>query len=185
MVSRLGVSASGAMETPHVLFVTPNADGSADLRHATRAADGSWSVALLDAGRPAGCTDTPTAGAVCAADGVSFAPIAVVASGSGDVRSYWVRVHETGTLTGVCDGPFPGGGGPPPPPPFCTWVGATTRDARLFVATPGLPSAQVDTDTDLLVATAVLDGRGFMHIAAYDTTSGGLGVRYLMVGAPL
>lgn len=185
-VPRIGVSASSAIETPHVLFLVPKADGSSDLYYATRASAGSWSVVLLELGRPAGCTGTPVAGATCSADGLSFVPVAVIASGSGDVRLFWGRNHETGTLTGRCDvGPFPGGGGPPPPPPFCFWDGALTRDARLIVGTPGLPSAEVGAGIDLLTATAVLDGAGHVHIAAYDTASGGTGVRYLMVGAPL
>jgi hypothetical protein len=179
-VARLGVVTQGGVEVPHVLFAAPLADGTTELRHATRAADGTWSVAVLKTGRLRGCDTPATDGATCLVDGIQLVPVAVVTSGSGDVRLFWASVHEYGTLTGTCSGG-------PPGPPRCGWSGTPTRDGTLVVATPGGSSSDVGLGGDLLNATAVVDGLGFVHIAAYDllTSGSGPGVRYLMVGAPL
>jgi hypothetical protein len=178
--ARLGVVTQGGVEVPHVLFAAPLADGTSELRHATRAADGTWSVEVLKTGRLRGCDIPATDGATCVVDGIQLVPVAVITSGSGEVRLFWASVHEYGTLAGTCSGA-------PPGPPRCGSSGTPTRDGTLVVATPGVSTSEVGLGGDLQMATAVVDGLGFVHIAGYDlmVSGSGPGVRYLMVGAPL
>lgn len=156
---RLGVTGEGAGQ-PHVLFVDPG-DGArpARLEYATRTSD-EWTVEVVEEDQhdstcgtlPVSSTDT------CTSVDVVHAPIAVLTSGSGDVRLLYSRHESVQEFGAQCD---EGG---------CYWAPAapTSIDSVKI----GWPTVSGIDETDLIdgvnitTASAVLDSRGRIHVVA-------------------
>lgn len=162
---------------PYMLFKREVADPlvGEQVTFATPGSGVPWIVApVVDDDRTLadGCAAQPTMpDETCRYEVIRYIPLAIAVSGGGDARFLMTREHEVGELTSVC---FPGGP--------CMWDGVPTRTGRLEIAAPGAMQPTVLVrDLNAVSATAVVDARGRIHVAAYVAIDGGTEVRYLVL----
>jgi hypothetical protein len=177
----LGAVTSAAGDSAYLLASFP-----AGLRVAIRQG-GAWTSRMLRAAEnDFGCSGPPTSGATCVEHRTEHHPIAVVASGGGDVRLIWTRFAITEERVATnCEAtgpPMPG----PPPLPACTWSTTSIETVgALEIADPS--SDAISTAASDVLAwsgTAVIDAAGRIHVATYerDDSVTGSTVRYYLLG---
>lgn len=178
----LAVTDLSGAGTPHLLFkrISSSSPGTLELVYA-RQTGSTFSFTTLQADQSNPCASTAcTVGATCHFDYTTYQPLAVVASGSGDVRLLFAAKRHYGTWTGTLL-----------PPNSCYWQGGQ-YDGDLRLAWPqGSSTTQMTLAQNVLVsssasAEAELDSQGTIHLAVYSvnasSTSGYTDVRYLRIG---
>jgi hypothetical protein len=166
-------------EIPHVSFKR-----GAELAYRVRDGIG-WSAIEIERDAIEGCdprTPPTIAGMTCAYARTTHEPIEIVTSASGKVRVIYAANVETASLVSFCSGP--------PGPPGCEWSGTPVFSGSLRMAAIEGESVRHVTLLDDVIAIAgraVVDRRGFIHVALYtnDAAGEGLYVRYAVFGTVL
>ena len=163
--------------TPHML-VARYVNKVNELTHTWRAA-GVWKSAVVetDGGHSCGACSQ---GAQCTYDYSTYAPMAVVGTGSGDMRLLYSRTRYHGTKVGK-QATYP---------PFsCTWTGGQTTGYIKMAWPSGTTYSKTTLVSGQIVAAsgtveAELDSKGNIHAAIYSspTHSSNTDVRYLKIG---
>ncbi len=172
----MAVVGSG-LGTPHVLW-SRSLTGKRRMVHARRQG-GAWkSVVMATDKNGPGCGACKV-GATCKYDyNKRHNPLAVVASGSGDVRLLYARTHHQGTQVGKDVGGT------------CTWTVQDTRTDHLEMAWP-IPNSAKYGKAVLVSGLYAwnefsilprLDSKGNMHAAFYVSWPNGPQIRYLKIG---
>ena len=158
-------------------------DARHEIVHATPGLDTAWNiqvVAVDDDSLASGCDAQPTMpGQRCRYEFTHYRPVAMVASGGGDVRFFIQRRYESGERESQCG-----------VPQNCQWqtIGTPTRESILEVA---WPESRGGFQRTVLMpglfiggrATAVVDAQGLIHLAVYsEGPNGSQEVRHLIVG---
>ena len=176
----IGLAVTGAgVGTPHVLFARVHTQNVHNLTHAWRSGT-TWKSSVLETDGSHTCGKC-TNGATCTYDYSTYRPMAVVASGNGDVRLLYARTRYHGTKVGKQN----------TYPPFsCTWSGGKTT-GYIHMAWPksGGGHGKATLLSDALLSSggnveAELDAKGNIHTAVYtyNTAQTGTEVRYLKIG---
>lgn len=166
---------------PHLLFnryFTSEAGGQGvELAYAVRHADGTWSVRSVARGSPdqfafaQACGVASHFGETCSYTYDTYVPVAVVASGNGEVRLLYARQTAQVDATSQCFGCV------------CQWQWQSLRTVggSLEVAWPDGEQVGHATLVDGIVTyggTAVIDDGGRIQLAVGDNGA----LRYLMIG---
>ena len=119
----MAVTGSASAEVPHLLFRHGSAKKNTELLYASRKG-GVWTQKVLgiDGGYICG---TCKVGGLCPIDYYTFEPMFVVASGSGDVRLFYLRTHHHGNKIGKLE--------PVGSTHVCKWMGGEEKE-QLMVA---------------------------------------------------
>jgi len=134
-------------------------------------AGGAWTRQFLGVDGKATCP-TCVVGGKCPLNHYEYVPMALVASGSGDMRIIYYRVKVHGHKSGIQN--YKTGG--------CMWIGGS-RTWQLRVAWPtstGFKSADLGvSDLSWETPQVALDGAGNIHLAAPQISGK---IRYVMLG---
>ena len=175
----MGLTVVGSgVGTPHMFVARATPTKLHQLVHTWRTG-GVWKVAVVESDTTQGCPSC-SQGATCTYDYSQYAPMAVVGSGSGDIRLLYSRTRFHGTKTGKAT---------TYPPLSCSWTGGKVSGS-IHMA---WPSGATYTKTTLVNGQIVgadgsveteLDSKGNIHAAIYSTPTYGnsTDVRYLKIG---
>ena len=175
----VAVVAGGGDEIVHVVT------GGGGVHHAVRRG-AAWTIATLAVDAEESDCGGAVEDATCRTHTLVHAPLAIVTSGSGEVRLLWSRTESRVVSTGRCTPPGPGG----PMMERCDWQTTSREDTRsIVIADPSTSPPAISTAVrgmGGITGTAAVDREGRIHLAVYEQVpgSGATVARYAMIAAP-
>lgn len=133
-----------------------------------------WSVSTVAVSTDDGCAAPTFEGQTCELDYFVYRPLALVASGGGDIRLLYGEDHHLGSLLAECDDMT-----------GCEWTTeADEIEALTWIAAPRGDAfeASVLLERRAVAVDAAIDGAGTMHLVVTTETDGVATIDYVRLG---